>query len=366
MYNNWHELYNSKQFKSINDLIEKTRMPYISEIQKSVSNCMTSFTLQNPVTETVTSTINAINYPTTGTTAIQQAMKFQLEMCHISEQSSKNMLKEVQQAIQAMASPIKISQQISEITTNIVSDTINKIRFKMPKFNIPKISPDALDRWEFMDIVSDCNIPVYFETDTELQNRVLEICRYSGEDYPIREVEACVMDYYNDNRIDEILEYWINQDWIESDRKEGFKEAIEDYKNERYWGTSCILMTQIGGVITRLYNMANMNKLVPLEEKKELLKMYNVGRFNSEKAKGIVMISMQHSGIYGWEKFANYFVNVVYSNKDDLKYFLVDPGRNKTCHGDQLNLGNRIIALKCILILDMIIQMSEDLFESVA
>lgn len=232
----------------------------------------------------------------------------------------------------------------------------------MPK--IPTVSPETLDRWEFMDIVSECKLPVYFETNTELQDQILEICKYSGDEYPRGEVEECVINYYDNDRIEKILDNWISQEWIEQERKDGFREALEGYKQQRYWSTTCILMTQIGGVIKRLYDVTNMNRLIPKSEKKELLNLYRIRRDNSEKAKGIIMICMQEHGIYGWDRFAEYFVNVVYSNNENLPDFVFNPGRNKTCHGDQLNAGQQLVALKCILILNMIIQMSEELFDN--
>ncbi len=73
------------------------------------------------------------------------------------------------------------------------------------------------------------------------------------------------------------------------------------------------------------------------------------------------MINMQRHGIYGWTRFADYFINYVYGTTDDMEHFQFDPGRHKTCHGQQLNLGDKLIALKCILIIDMIVQMSEEL-----
>ena len=39
-----------------------------------------------------------------------------------------------------------------------------------------------------MDIVSECKLPVFFETDTELQDQILEICKYAGDKYPREEV----------------------------------------------------------------------------------------------------------------------------------------------------------------------------------
>ena len=204
-------------------------------------------------------------------------------------------------------------------------------------------------------------MPIYFETDTELQELILDICRNSEEKYPQHEIENCVMDYYTDDRIEDLLEYWFSKDWIPEERKEALKQAVASYNIGLYWGTSCILMTQIGGMITQLYDAIDRNMLMPGTKKKEVLSVYSVKNPSSEKAKGIIMINMQRHGIYGWTRFADYFINYVYGTTDDMEHFQFDPGRHKTCHGQQLNLGDKLIALKCILIIDMIVQMSEEL-----
>ena len=46
-----------------------------------------------------------------------------------------------------------------------------------------------------------------------------------------------------------------------------------------------------------------------------------------------------------------------------MTHFAKDPGRNKICHGEQYNYGNRLLALKAILSMDMIIQLSDELIE---
>lgn len=44
-----------------------------------------------------------------------------------------------------------------------------------------------------------------------------------------------------------------------------------------------------------------------------------------------------------------------------MTHFEKDPGRNKICHGEQYNYRNKIFALKAILAMDMVIQLSDEL-----
>lgn len=346
MHKGIDELYNNEQLKTIDNLMKTVPTTYLSEISKSVSNIVIP------------------DYPVIkASDMISETTKALTDLASMSSKSSLGVLTETMNMLGNMVPPsLEVIQQISDLTKNIVLESLGKLKFEMPK--IPTVSPETLDRWEFMDIVSECKLPVYFETNTELQDQILEICKYSGDEYPRGEVEECVINYYDNDRIEKILDNWISQEWIEQERKDGFREALEGYKQQRYWSTTCILMTQIGGVIKRLYDVTNMNRLIPKSEKKELLDLYRIRRDNSEKAKGIIMICMQEHGIYGWDRFAEYFVNVVYSNNENLPDFVFNPGRHKTCHGDQLNAGQQLVALKCILILNMIIQMSGELFES--
>ena len=250
-------------------------------------------------------------------------------------------------------------EQIAIKTREMVNASLKLLEFEMPK--IPRLSPDGLLRLKFTTIVAQCNMPVYFETDTELQDLILDICQNSEEKYPKQEVENCVMDYYTADRLEDLLQYWFSKDWIPKERKEALRQAIVSYNAGLYWGTSSILLTQIGGIITQLYDAIDRNMLMPKAETRELLNVYNVNNPASEKAKGLIMINMQQKGIYGWSGFADYFINYVYANTDDMEHFQFDPGRHKACHGQQLNLGDKLIALKCILIIDMVVQMSEEL-----
>lgn len=67
-------------------------------------------------------------------------------------------------------------QQISTKTKEMVNASL-----RLLEFQIPKISSDALNRMKFTSVVSHCNMPIYFETDTELQELILDICRNSEE-----------------------------------------------------------------------------------------------------------------------------------------------------------------------------------------
>lgn len=260
---------------------------------------------------------------------------------------------------------VSISAVAMQSMTKMMSDNLNEMlrnfTIQISQFDIPRLSPKTENRRKFIDIVAHCNMPVYFETDTELQDLILDICQNSEEKYPKHEVENCVMDYYTADRLEDLLQYWFSKKWIESEHKNALKEAVKLYELGFYWGCSCILLSQVNGLITELYDATNVKTKMPKKEQMKLLRVYNIENPTSEKAKGILMIGMQQNGIYGWYKFAKYFKDFTYSNKKNKAHYQFDPGRNRCCHGKQLNLGEKLIALKTILTIDVVIQMSEDL-----
>lgn len=234
MHKGIDELYNNEQLKAIDNLMKTVPTTYLSEISKSVSNIVIPDYSVTKSSDMISETTKALT-----------------DLAVMSSKSSMGVLTETMHMLGNMAPPsLEIVQQVADLTKNIVLESLDKLKFEMPK--IPTVSPETLDRWEFMDIVSECKLPVYFETNTELQDQILEICKYSGDEYPRGEVEECVINYYDNDRIEKILDNWISQEWIEQERKDGFREALEGYKQQRYWSTTCILMTQIGGVIKKI------------------------------------------------------------------------------------------------------------------
>ena len=60
-----------------------------------------------------------------------------------------------------------------------------------------------------------------------MQKKVLEIADSSKRDILKSDLEEVMLNYYDDEQIDEILYYWMEKNWIEEERKEILKESIE-------------------------------------------------------------------------------------------------------------------------------------------
>lgn len=253
---------------------------------------------------------------------------------------------------------------ISNRMGTIIDEIANSIQINLPKIELPKVDRQTYNRWKFISIASDINFPIYFEVDTELQDSILEIVTadVSESEERTEKIEKCIMEYYNHEVLHSIMDVWLEQSWIDQWQKEALEEAIEDYEEERYYSTGSILMCQLGGLITRLYDATKTLEEIPQEEKKEILSLYDIGKANSEKAKVIQMMSIQDQGILLWERSADYFVNYIYSSSGDIRKFTDDPGRNKICHGELTNYGTQKHALKAILVTDIIFQLGIQMF----
>lgn len=236
---------------------------------------------------------------------------------------------------------------------------LDPIQINTPEIICPKINVENRDRWKFISIASDISFPIYFEIDTELQNKILKIAdSYTKYTEKYQEmIEHCIIEYYSHDILMSILNVWIAQSWINQEQKAAFKEAIEDYEEEKYFGTVAILMCQLGGLINRLYDATNSTKAMTDSEKKEIISSYNVRKIDSEKSKILQMMSLQANGIFLWYRSADYFMKCVYSNSDNETYLKDNPNRHKICHGVQTNYGTQKHALKAILVTDIVFQL---------
>ena len=136
-----------------------------------------------------------------------------------------------------------------------------------------------------------------------------------------------------------------------------------------------IAMYPIRCVITDIYDYAKDNKIEidndffcdlykelhpkDTSSDNEILHKMDYG----EKNQLIALCCSDYEFCIVWEIMIRYMINVIYiSGKngfDDSQ-----PCRNKICHGEQLNFNTKEHALKCILILDLVINFSNCLFNN--
>lgn len=283
-----------------------------------------------------------------------------VDMSGLKIQTANMLSRIVAQTISNLCSEMQVYHKASEEAAIALGEMTKKIVQSIPKIKFPIIDEDTRNRLRFMKIVSQVNYPIYFEIDTELQNRIINIYdSYVGksEEDMLNEIEKCILDYYNHDMLDQILYSWIQQSWIHPERKAALKEAIEEYEEGKYYATGSILMCQLGGLITELYDITDTKILLSTEDKKEVLSLYHIKSQNSEKSKVVQMMSVQSGAAYLWYSSSKYFMNYTYSSSEDAATFEKDPGRNKICHGEQTNYGRKEMALKAILVTDIVVQL---------
>lgn len=343
------------------NLIDKETQNKIEETYKSMPQINIPPGMQTALNQTRKCLCANAAMQIKGLQAITAATQFMTESLAISiRENCLEILKISADVIAFSYQALNISNQME----NIIDKLANSIQINLPKIELPKIDPKTYNRWKFISIASDINFPIYFELDTELQDIILEIVAadVNKSEERTEKIEKCIMEYYNHDVLHSIMDVWLEQPWIDQWQKEALEEAIENYEDGRYYSTGSILMCQLGGLITRLYDITKTIEEIPQEEKQEILSLYDIGKPNSEKAKVIQMMSIQDQSILLWERSANYFANYVYSSSNNIKKFQKDPGRNKICHGELTNYGTQKHALKAILVIDIIFQLGIQMF----
>lgn len=300
--------------------------------------------------------------------AFAKSISQMVDMSGLKIQTANMLSKIAAQTISNLCSEMQVYHKAAEEAAIALGEMTKKIMQSIPKIKFPTIDEDTRNGIKFMKIVSKVNFPIYFEIGTELQERIINIYdSYIGksEEDMLDEVENCIIDYYDHDMLDQVLYSWMQQPWINQERKAALKEAIEEYEEGKYYATGSILMCQLGGLITELYDTTDAKNLLSTEDKKEVLSLYHIKTQNSEKSKVVQMMSMQSGGAYLWYSSANYFVNYTYSSSKDVTTFGKDPGRNKICHGEQTNYGKKEIALKAILVTDIVVQLGMQMMNEI-
>lgn len=265
--------------------------------------------------------------------------------------------------VDTMLSFNKVAEKMIESASAIANSYAQTLyKFTFPKIKLPRLSEKTRQHLKFIEIASVIGFPIFFEIDTELQDKLISICGdYLEEYYPTEEIKQCIYEYYNCEMLMEMLNVWNEQEWITVERKKALQEAIEVYQQGYYFSTGSIMMCQLGGLINDLFTESNFTTLMTLEDRKNVNSLYNVGKLDSEKGRVLQMMSVQESGVIQWYKSAEYMMHHTYSSSEDITLFEYNPGRHKICHGEQTNYGTKEHALKAILVVDIVIQLGEQM-----
>lgn len=213
------------------------------------------------------------------------------------------------------------------------------------------------DRFLFLNIADEIGFPLYLEMGTELQNRLVACYKENNNQCDKNKMTAIILDYYNDNYINVIMQRIKNANVFERERVELIEEGMIVYQLGFYGSTGALFSSQLSGMIKDVHKELNTFQRLTNRKKKELLDLFNQNcKTDSEKGMLLQILCSQHSGVMVWSKVANYFLNVTYSTKDqhNCEY----PQRHMICHGIQTNYNKKETVLKLIICMDIISELA--------
>ncbi len=254
----------------------------------------------------------------------------------------------------------KNSYDMSEINENIkniffdFSTTIKKIILYISSFKeFSKLS----EKFLFLKIADEIGFPIYLEVDSELRNRLIETYIDNGNQCNKKEMREIILDYYNDDYIDHILDGIRNVQIFNLERVALIEEGIETYQLGLYGSSASLFAAQLSGMIRDVYEELSTFHRISKKEKNELLIAFNQNCApDSEKGMLLQIVHTQSKGIMLWYKVLRHFLNIVYSTKNDD--IVAQPNRNMICHGEQTNYNTKEMNLKLILCMDIIVELA--------
>ena len=231
---------------------------------------------------------------------------------------------------------------------HIIRKTVNVTSFEQFK----KLHKKYL----FLKIADEIGFPIYLEVDSELQDKLIHLYRKNGNQCNKKEMCEIILDYYNDEYIDRMIDGIKNVQVFNPHRVVLIEEGIEAYQLGLYAPSASLFATQLSGMISDVYKEMNTVYRFSKGEKQELLMEFNQNcKPDSEKGMLVQIVSYQPNGIFVWYKALQYFLNIIYSSNENMSKY---PQRNMICHGKQLNYNTKEMNLKLILCMDIIAELA--------
>lgn len=208
--------------------------------------------------------------------------------------------------------------------------------------------------------------PLFFIASDEVEKNLAHYMDISSDNLNLVETINEYAIYYLDrDRIDEMLNDWIADSSVSSDKKPLLERAIKHHHDKDYYASTTILMCQVAGLIEDCDSKYNALSSCDEEGLKYIARHLGLkdgivnrrkGRSNTKDQLAAIIYGV-NSGIYYWEASAKYIATVTLANNPDKELYLTNPLRNKICHGSQVNYGTIIHSLKAILVVDLLIRL---------
>lgn len=127
----------------------------------------------------------------------------------------------------------------------------------------------------FLKIADEIGFPIYLEVDSELRNRLIETYIDNGNQCNKKEMREIILDYYNDDYIDHILDGIRNVQIFNLERVALIEEGIETYQLGLYGSSASLFAAQLSGMIRDVYEELSTFHRISKKEKNELLIAFN-------------------------------------------------------------------------------------------
>ncbi len=125
------------------------------------------------------------------------------------QETMEELNKSIMSSISDLVSGVNIISSIGESIHNSLEKIVDSIAsYTIPEINI---SQEARNRGRFLNIAEENALPIFLETDTPLQENILKIVKNSSKDKLKNNLEEAMLNYYDNEQIDNILDYWIEQ-----------------------------------------------------------------------------------------------------------------------------------------------------------
>lgn len=215
------------------------------------------------------------------------------------------------------------------------------------------------NRFIFLEIADEIGFPIYLEIDTDLQDRLIESYRLNDNTCNLEEMRKIIIDYYNDDYVNHILNGIQNVGIFNKQRVKLIGEGIEVYKLGYYGASAAAFADYISGMIRDVYSKICELHYFTEKEKEEIGGCFNQkikSKYENEKGMLLQIVCSQDNLIMIWHRVAIYFTQKLYaSGEDGMNAY---PKRHMICHGIQVNHDTREMNLILIMCMDILSELA--------
>lgn len=296
--------------------------------------------------------------------------KTQESISNFANFSDKNTIEMFSDTIKS----IKESQEYVEELHKILISFVDSLQSFFRENHIKESIDECSRYFSMFNLLNEVGWPFFMYIEDSDYESLKNIFDEDNLDLKKELVSKFIFDICDIEFVKATLDEWLQNNFISCLRKPLLVEAIKCYENELYGGCVSLLICQLNGVITDLFEQAQTTidfneeffcylyrELHPQDtstNKKIVLKMTK-----GEKNRLVTMMCNSDSDFcLVWEAMVKYMIKVIYTNNKN--YDENQPCRNKIAHGEQTNFNTKEHALKCILILDLIINFSDSLLNN--